>query len=286
MLLSDLVACTLYHFQIISVDGVSNSDSSSDADFITSGCAGSAVVTGHTDQVVTVAAGANMSLSGSSTVNLSIPANFSTSNADFQIKQIDPTAALSLIGAPVDKQVVGTSVYDIKAMQDTTTSITSFSHAIGITMSYTLADIEGLTENSLIIYRWDSGIGWQKLDDCSAVSAAHTVSCTTSGFSTFALFGVATPTSAKNTSRASSTLPGNDTTSDTDTTNDTPSTKTFARSVKPLAKQATSTGNTPGKGYAGAIWAGTTASVCFAGFWLLFALKRRKKAQNDSAQHL
>ncbi|HSX42623.1 MAG TPA: lectin-like protein [Candidatus Saccharimonadales bacterium] len=277
--LSGLVACALYHYQVTSSDAVGNSRSSSDASFITSGCAGAAAVTGHTDQVVTTATGGNMSLTGSDTINLSIPANFSASDADFQIKRIDPAASLALIGSPSGKHVVGTSVYDIKAMRDTTTPITSFTHAVGVTMSYAAADVTGFTESSLAIYRWDDGIGWQKLDDCSVVRAAHTVSCTTPGFSTFALFGTTVPTATKQPAASASPSQDEDVSqAATEQTDDT------TGDASPRAAQNQAPGNYNAKSHAGLAWMLGAISIGIVGFWWLVAAKRRKKSKSSAGE--
>jgi hypothetical protein len=59
-------------------------------------------------------------------------------------------------------------------------------------MSYVAADVAGITESSLTIYRYD-GWPWHALDSCSVDPTVRTVSCTTATFSTFMIFGTPTP---------------------------------------------------------------------------------------------
>jgi hypothetical protein len=184
--LTNLVPCSIYHFTVASKDAAGNTATSSDQSFITAGCAGSADVVAHTDTPITTSSGGSMNLD---TINVNVPSGFASNNADFQIKKINQDPALGAIGMPAGMLLAGTKVYDIKALQDGTTAITSFNKPITITLHYDDADIAEIGEASLAIYRWDPGTGWTKLNDCVVDAAANTVTCTTTHFSTFALYG-------------------------------------------------------------------------------------------------
>lgn len=184
--LTNLVPCSIYHYTVTSKDAANNNVTSADRSFITAGCAGSASVVEHADTPITASSGGSVNLDN---VTVSVPSGFAASDADFQIKKIDQDPALGTIGIPVGRQLAGTKVYDIKALQGGTTAITSFSKPITITLQYDETDITGLGESSLAIYRWDDGTGWTKLNDCTVDTTANMVTCTTNHFSTFALYG-------------------------------------------------------------------------------------------------
>jgi hypothetical protein len=184
--LDDVIPCSIYHYTVTSRDIAGNVTTSGDHSFITAGCAGSADVISHADMQITTASGGSVSLGG---ISVEVPAGFAAVDADFQIKQIDHDPALGAIGGPAGMTLVGNKVYDIKALQNGTTAITSFAKPITVTLQYTDADIGDLAEPSLAIYRWDSGTGWTRLNDCQVNASANTVTCTTTHFSTFALYG-------------------------------------------------------------------------------------------------
>jgi len=198
VLLSGLVACTLYHYQVISVDGTTNQATGADKSFITAGCAGSSDVIKHTESQVDKTIGGSLTLTqGTDSVSLQIPMWFSTNNADFQIKQLDSDTAFAAIGLPQGLTSAG-AVYDFKAMRSTTVPITTFDQPIKVTMHYTDDTLTTLVEHSLTIYRWDSGNGWQELQNCEIDTVKQEVSCWTSHFSTFGLFGTALPVAISN----------------------------------------------------------------------------------------
>ena len=189
--LTDLVPCSIYHFAVRSTDEFDNTGGSSDQTFITGGCAGEADVVNYTTETVDPLAGDSLSLDA---IGLIIPVGFSNDIADFQIKQINTSEALDAIGSPNNLTLASNKVYDIKALIDQgNETIDSFEEAITITFSYTDPEVADLIESSLWIYRWNSGTGWQPLDDCVVDEDANTVTCTTAAFSTFALFGEEKP---------------------------------------------------------------------------------------------
>lgn len=191
--LQNLVPCTLYHYRAMAVDATTNASSSADMSFITTGCAGAAVVVSHIEGQVDTTSGGNLALTqGVESVSLQVPVGFSSTAANFQIKQLDKQTAFTATGTPAGLVSAG-SVYDFKAMRNTTTAISTFDQPIQVTMSYTQDILTKLVENTLTIYRWDTGAGWQKLTNCSVNMQAKQVTCQTSHFSTFGLFGQTIP---------------------------------------------------------------------------------------------
>jgi len=202
--LSGFIACATYHYRVISTDNVANQVTGSDNTLTTDNCAGQAAVLAQSSAGIANADGGTASLTSSSTgVTLTVPATFSTTDAEFQIKRLDKTAALDATGTPSGYQLVGSHIYDLHALSDNDTAITSFTNPITVRFAYASADMTGLDSSTLIAERWD-GSSWQALTGCTTDTTALTVTCTTTGFSTFALFAKATPAAAASSSSSSS----------------------------------------------------------------------------------
>ena len=201
--LSSLVACTTYHYRVKSKDATLNLATGSDNTFTTAGCTGSATVEDETASSITTASGGSISqLSDSKGVTLTIPASFSGSDANFQIKQLDKTATINTTSTPTGYSTIGSYIYDLKALSDISTAISTFDNSITVTIAYGTSDVSGINEASLKIYRWD-GSNWNQLSGCSVNTPAKTVSCTTTAFSVFGLFGQSGSSSSSSGSSSS-----------------------------------------------------------------------------------
>ena len=195
--ISGLQACSLYHYRVrsnrlsTSTDSVYLKDgvaTSTDATFITSGCTGNAAISTSTNSQVTTASGGSLSLDG---LSLTVPTSYSgtTTSANFQVKQLDSTAFFSIAGNPTGKTRIGTNVFNLKALIDATTTLSTFSQPLTITLPYTPSDVTSaiVDPSTLKIYRYDGSI-WNVLTGCLVDTSAHTVTCQTSNFSDFGVF--------------------------------------------------------------------------------------------------
>lgn len=278
--LDGLVPCSIYHYTVVSADTAGNVATGSDHSFITQGCAGSADVVAHADTPITTGTGGDMSLD---TIQVSVPSGFAAANADFQIKRINHDPALGATGIPSGMTLAGTKVYDIKALQDGLTAITSFNKPITITLEYADPEIAALIESSLAIYRWDAGMGWTKLSDCQVNAAANTVTCTTTHFSTFALYGAvktaASTSSGAGRDRAGLAANPDQTTADQGNNNAAPTDDmpTTTYSDSPSNQAADDSQKTEGTSVSGWWWLLIVMIVGF-GWWLLAARRRRTRA--------
>lgn len=202
--LSNLVACSTYHYRVRSKDSALNEIIDSDNTFTTTGCTGSASVDSQTASNITTASGGSINLlSDSKGITLTVPASFSGSDANFQIKQLDKTSVTNTTSTPTGYSLIGTYLYDLKALTDISTSISSFDNAITVSIAYGTSDISGINESSLKVYRWD-GSSWNQLSGCSVNTSTKTVSCTTTAFSVFGLFGQASTSSSSSSLSSSS----------------------------------------------------------------------------------
>lgn len=291
--LTNLVPCTLYHYRVQSTDAVGNVAQSNDNTFITAGCAGAAEVISVADTVITTAGGTLSLNTGSGVLQLAVPANFNTQPANFQIKQINTSVALASIGNPSGKTPVG-DAYDIKALEDTLTAVSSFTEPVSVTIPYTQAQIIGLVENTLRIYRWNNNIGWQALSDCVVNTTTRTVSCTTPGFSTFVLFGSPVPTVATTTPpqqssvaklAALSTIPRTAIPAEQEVTTAEPLTTSasdrsaFATGASTEPTETTTQPDTEASSSKKPwLLVGALAALVF--FWIIFVARRRKKHED------
>jgi len=190
--LTSLIGCTTYYYRVRSIDAVTNERVGTENTFTTAGCAGSASVASQTQVAITTASGGSLNLlSDSKGIALTVPASFALTDANFQIKQLEKSAAQTETSRPTGKTLVANYLYDLKALSDVSTTITSFNNPITIIMTYGAADMVGIDETTLKIWRWD-GSSWHQLSDCVTDTNARTVTCTTSVFSVFGLFGTST----------------------------------------------------------------------------------------------
>ena len=154
---------------------------------MTTGCTGNATVSTSTAGAVTTASGGSLALSG---LSLTIPTAYSatTTSANFQIKKLDSTAFFASAGNPTGKNRIGTNVFNLKALIDATTTLPTFSNSLTVSLTYAPSDVAGVDPTTLKIYRFDGSV-WNSLSGCSVDTSNHIVSCQTSNFSDFGLFG-------------------------------------------------------------------------------------------------
>ncbi len=197
--LASLVSCNTYHYRVKSKDALAHEGVSSDYTFSTTGCLGSATIDSQSSELITTASGGTASLtSGSTGVSLEIPAGFDSSDAYFQIGKLNSSMALGSAAAPSGFQAINSYIYDLKALTNISTLVSSFDHNIKITITYSASDVAGIDESSLRIYTW-TGSAWEVLSNCSVNTSAKTVACYTSHFSVFGLFGEETETTQQTT---------------------------------------------------------------------------------------
>ncbi len=193
--INSLIACTTYNYRVKSNDASSNLATGSNNTFTTTGCTGDAEVLDENQASITTASGGSVSLLDSSYgLALTVPSGATDIDAVFQIKKLNKDTTLATTGTPSSKSLMGTHVYELKSLGGVSSANTSFNDSITVTITYSDADISGYDESSLHVYRYSSGV-WSALSDCDVNTTTNTVTCTTTNFSAFGLFGSApTPT--------------------------------------------------------------------------------------------
>jgi len=130
------------------------------------------------------------------TATADLPVNAVTSNTTVTITPTATTATAAVVSAiaaaPTGKSVVGSYVYNYSATSAGAT-VSTFAQPVTISITYTAAQIAGLQEGSLKIYRW-TGTAWQALTSTVNVTT-KTVTATTTTFSYYIL--MAEPTVAE-----------------------------------------------------------------------------------------
>jgi len=201
MTISGLPSCTLFSFRPVSADAAGNSVNGTTGTFTTLGCTNSATVSDQERESITNGGGELSLTSDGLETTLSAPADGARPTLTFQIKKIDSNTVIDETSSPSGTTIIGDLTYDIKAINGTTL-VTSFIEPITVTMEYTDAQVSGYTESTLQIYRWN-GDSWNALSNCSVDMTANIVSCTTTNFSTFGLFGRAVTTTSNSTTTPS-----------------------------------------------------------------------------------
>jgi PGF-pre-PGF domain-containing protein len=134
-----------------------------------------------------------LTTSAGTTATVLIPANTVASTTTLTVTEA--SASDIATGSPAPSGMTIVSGFNITATAGTA-AVTSFSNNVTITITYTDAQIAGLNESSLKIYRWN-GTEWVALNT-TINTATNTLTATTTAFSKFAVMGsageVTTPT--------------------------------------------------------------------------------------------
>ena len=187
--LDGLTACTTYHYRVESTNTEGYRTLSDDHMFTTTGCAGHASILDQSRVMVASSTGRLLGLlNNNNGIQVNVPINYASTDADFQIKQLDKNDMFLSIGKPSGYTEVSNYLYELKALTGNSTTLSEFEKDITVTFSYDTTDIEGLDESMLSILRWD-GLSWNRLSGCTVSTLKNTISCPTRAFSVFGLFG-------------------------------------------------------------------------------------------------
>lgn len=201
--ISNLKSCSRYFYRIHSTDGSNNQGTSNRKSFTTIGCATSHVTGGNESSFGHTLGGSVQLTNGNAIASLSIPANFSTRNADFQINTLDTS---TLASPPFGKGLIDQNAYDLIAVSDDNTQLTNFLSPVTFTVHYG-SDIKNtFIENTLDVYLYSNG-SWSAIG-CTLDTSAETLTCTLPHFSIYGVFGE--PISSNNATQnvSSSSLSG------------------------------------------------------------------------------
>ncbi len=205
-----LLACTTYRYTVISRDAALNTATGSVRTFTTGGCAGdSEIATSTGTNIIANASGSTGSIILPDAVTIDVPAGYIASNitcptgAQFQIKALSAAPVKEELGSPTGRDTI-VNALDLSAYCPDATRVTSFDEPLTLAFSYEDADVVGLDESSLGVYRWGSGSTfWDQLT-CTTNTSANTITCETTHFSSFGIFGSTLASSDGSQDRGSS----------------------------------------------------------------------------------
>lgn len=183
-----LLACTTYEFKVTSEDAASNSADSSVSTFTTTGCEGTSDGYFGSPFIPNGAPYATSMVKTSESAEITPSTNYSgTCDASFQFQDLVEGTVLGSTGAsPTGENPA--MAYALSAYCDTGTQLTTFDNPLTVKFSYSDAHVSSLNESTLKIYRW-GGAGWNPLSGCIVDLGQNFVTCETTQFSTFGLFG-------------------------------------------------------------------------------------------------
>lgn len=213
--INGLTPCAGYWYKVVSYDDYSNYTESQGGEFKTTGCKGSSEIVTYQASKATTLSGTTVEakVSGRGITAL-VPANLKNGVAEVAVEalKLEKELVKSEISTPTSKEWVG-NAYSLKVFQDEKTELEeTFDSPVEVTIDYTAQDIQGINPSTLKIYHYTDGIGWEALSNCVVNSSAMTVTCETTSFSIFGLFGEGT-TSDYGFSGGGSATPSNNTTS-------------------------------------------------------------------------
>ncbi|HEY5714055.1 MAG TPA: Ig-like domain-containing protein [Candidatus Gracilibacteria bacterium] len=185
--ITGLLPCTTYDVQTRSTDAAGNLISVHH-NITTTGCTG---VSDGYFAAAQVPNGAPFAVSMVKTLEraqITPPTNYSaTCDAFFQFQDLIESGVIGATGGfPTGRAPVMS--YALSAYCDISTRLTSFDLPLSIEFTYDDSLISGFQEQTLKIYRW-GGASWDVLNNCVVDQGANTVTCETTQFSTFGMFG-------------------------------------------------------------------------------------------------
>lgn len=190
--LSNLLSCSVYVYKVTSFDSDANSIESVKGEFITDGCKGDATVILSEKGQVTANTGLTLDAKQSGRgLSVVVPADVVTGReVAIQALKVSKEEIQAEVSKPTGKTWVGGS-YILSAIEDEITEVTSFDKSVTVSIDYQNADIEGVDPNTLKIWHYEDLAGWRELSSCSTAinSVGGTVTCQTTSFSVFGIFG-------------------------------------------------------------------------------------------------
>ncbi|MFA6436790.1 MAG: chitobiase/beta-hexosaminidase C-terminal domain-containing protein [Candidatus Paceibacterota bacterium] len=159
--------------------------------------------------IATASLGGETSLTGSNGTKATVKIEkdtltASTAVAIESVAQTSSAVSGMVAGIGTGQTIVG-NLYNYTATVGST-NLTTFTKAVTITMTYTDAQIQGLDENSLKIYYWDTATSkWIALS-CTIDKVTNTITATTTHFTYFSIIGGATGSSTPDTTTPDSHL--------------------------------------------------------------------------------
>ncbi len=192
--LPDLLDCVTYDYRPRSSDRFGKERIGEKSTLTTAGCTGGASVAAQTHTAITPAGGGKAQLmnEAGNGVIVNIPTNFITEeeSVQFQLKRIGVGAVLQETGLPDDNMyIVGTGMYDLQVVKDMSTNIPTFQKDLEVEFSYSDGELSMIDESTISVFRWNGEFWSHANGGCRVDELSNTVTCETTEFATFGVFG-------------------------------------------------------------------------------------------------
>lgn len=181
--LTGLIACSRYYYRVLSTDASGNKGISVRGSFSTSGCLASSI-TGGTEFYTETTGGTLELTNQQSTATLVAPNGYYSEATTIQISTLDSSGVPT---PPSGTSLVRGNFYNLLAVTDSNTEITSFDEPVTFTINYGTATESVYQETTLDVYKYD-GTGWDK-QGCTLDTVNNTLTCMLGGFSVYGVFG-------------------------------------------------------------------------------------------------
>lgn len=207
--LTSLKPCARYFYRVKSKDQDNNEGVSSNRNFTTIGCATSEVSRGAETSVVSTVGG-SLNISTTNTVAaITVPANFASQNASFQINQLEDSLAPT---PPTGAVIASENLFNLVAVDTNDNQITTFDEPVTFTVTYNESVENEFVESSLDVYKYD-GSDWIK-KNCTLNTTANTLTCALAGFSVYGVIGTPKPSTTPTQTQSTAAVAGASTTQD------------------------------------------------------------------------
>jgi predicted outer membrane repeat protein len=181
--ITSLVTCARYYFRVISIDESNNTSTSSLQMFNTTGCVFNSILESESEEMDNSSGGTLIHSHNGAITTMNIPSGFSNTDATFQINRLDDDN----VAGPSGKNLVNGNILEFVAADLSGNRITTFDEDIQIVIDYDSDIEESFIENTLDLYKYDSGEWVEK--NCTLDISANTLTCELSSFSTYGIFG-------------------------------------------------------------------------------------------------
>jgi hypothetical protein len=190
--ITGLTPCAGYWFKVVSYDDLGGFTESSGGVFKTSGCKGDSEIITYQASKVTTDTGATVEAKVSSKgLGAVVPANLKAGISEMAVEalKLEKDRVIEEISTPSGREWVG-AAYSLKVFETESDEFDGeFDNPVDVTIDYTVEDVAGLDTSTLKIYHYTDGIGWEPLSNCSTNTDLMKVTCQTTSFSIFGLFG-------------------------------------------------------------------------------------------------
>lgn len=193
--ISNLATCSKYFYFLDAIaDSEGGEVTQTSGQFSTAGCKGGSTILSITSDNVTDAKSASLQTNGGTKrIAVAAPAALKAGQPDvfIQAAKLEKESVKNAISAPTGKIWAG-DAYSLKAFDSEVQEINeSFDKDVEVSIDVAEADVADLDFDSLTIYHYEDGSGWQPLSSCSKEISGGivTITCTTTSFSIFGVFG-------------------------------------------------------------------------------------------------